>query len=152
MSGVVPGGRQPVIASLAAVLVAGAMLASCAGEPTGSLSVTPGPNAVASLGEAEGAVTPGPSEATPPDAPLASPVKGVLTHLDNAGLGKVTGFTLLVPDGSEVDFTMGVQENAAEFPAAHLSEHLASSEPVKVWFREEGGALVVYRIEDASGL
>ena len=37
------------------------------------------------------------------------------------------------------------------FACLHLGEHLASSEPVRVWFREESGELVAYRIEDAGG-
>jgi hypothetical protein len=41
-------------------------------------------------------------------------------------------------------------ENPLDFPAAHLAEHVASSEPVRVYFRVEGSALVVYRLEDAS--
>jgi hypothetical protein len=69
--------------------------------------------------------------------------------VDLAGLGKVTGFRLLTRDGQQVEFKMGVQENAAEFPAAHLSEHVASSEPVLVSFRQVGPDLVVYRLDDA---
>ncbi|HEY4754347.1 MAG TPA: hypothetical protein VIH37_13755, partial [Candidatus Limnocylindrales bacterium] len=84
-----------------------------------------------------------------PEAALTSPVQGVVLHVDLAGLGKVTGFRLLTRDGQQVDFKMGVQENAAEFPAAHLSEHVASSEPVLVSFRRVGPDLVVYRLDDA---
>jgi hypothetical protein len=125
-------------------------VAACASTPSGSVSTTPGPGATASLA-APGLGTPAPSGSAAEPAPsLASPVTGVVTHVDLAGLGKVTGFTLLVPGGQQVVFTMGVQENATEFPAAHLSEHLASSEPVRVFFRPEGANLVVYRLEDAS--
>jgi hypothetical protein len=46
---------------------------------------------------------------------------------------------------------MGPLENAAEFSPSHLSEHLATSEPVRAWFRVENGQRIVYRLEDAPG-
>jgi len=136
---------------LAAALSAVLGLAACAGAPTGSLSVTPGPNAVASLVPAEEG-TPGPSVA-PSDAPapaagLASPARGIVLHVDSPSLGKVTDFTLLTDDNTQVVFKVGVIENGAAFPAAHLTEHMAASQPVLVYFRVEGADLVVYRLED----
>ncbi len=50
----------------------------------------------------------------------------------------------------EISFRIGVLENGAEFPPGHLAEHLASSTPVRVFFRVEGPDLIVYRIEDAG--
>lgn len=84
-----------------------------------------------------------------PSASLTSPVSGLVLHVDLAGLGKVTGFQLLTPSGVQLDFKMGAQENAAAFPAAHLSEHMAGGQPVLVYFRQSGADLVVYRLEDA---
>ena len=46
-------------------------------------------------------------------------------------------------------FKIGTLENGAEFPPGHLAEHLATSSPVRVYFRAEGPDLVVYRLEDA---
>jgi hypothetical protein len=81
---------------------------------------------------------------------LTSPVEGVVVAVDSAGLDKVSGFTVRLADGTEVPFTIGTLENGVEFPPGHLTEHVVSAEPVRVLFRPEGGALVVYRIEDAG--
>ncbi|NJD28448.1 MAG: hypothetical protein FIA92_09135 [Chloroflexi bacterium] len=93
---------------------------------------------------------PGPS-AQPGETPdVSSPVAGVIVAVDSAGLSDVRSFTLRTDSGFAFEFQVGPLENATEFPLGHLGEHLASSEPVRVWFREEGGARVVYRIEDAA--
>lgn len=83
---------------------------------------------------------------------VSSPVVGVIVAVDSAGLADVRSFTLR-PSGAgwAFEFRLGELENGAEFPPGHLGEHLASSEPVRVWFRREGGDLVAYRIEDAEG-
>ena len=146
--------------SVAAALSAALGLAACASAPIGSLTATPGPNAVASLVPAEEG-TPGPSEApsedadtglaTPPES-LVSPVRGIVLHVDSPSLGKVTDFTLLTDGNTQVVFKVGVIENGAAFPAAHLTEHMAGSQPVLVYFRVEGADLVVYRLEDAPSV
>jgi hypothetical protein len=110
-----------------------------------SASVAPSPSA------ASVAPSPSPSAtAVAPSPSLASPVTGVVISVDSAGLAKVTGFTLRLPDGSVQAFTIGVLENGAEFPPGHLKEHAVSAAPVRVFFRPEGPDLVVYRIEDAG--
>lgn len=130
-----------------------ALVAACSTAPSTSLGSTPGAGATTSLAPgADG--TPQASSAASASADaganLQSPVTGLVLHVDVAGLGRVTGFRLLVPGGQQVDFTMGTQENTAEFPAAHLSEHMASGDPVRVYFRRQGSQLVVYRLEDAA--
>jgi len=80
----------------------------------------------------------------------ASPVEGVVVAVDSAGLDRVSGFTVRLADGAEVPFTIGRLENGTEFPPGLLTEHVVSAEPVRVFFRPEGGGLVVYRIEDAG--
>lgn len=89
-----------------------------------------------------------PSGAPVPGGQLASPVVGKLTKLDSQGLTKVTGFRLRLDSGEEVDFSIGLLENGSQFPPGHLAEHMATSSAVKVFFRDEGGAHVVYRLED----
>jgi len=138
--------RQALGAAL--VLLAAATLAACQGAPDGSLGVTPGPNASASLVPPEQG-TPVPSAGAASLPPLVSPVEGVVLHVDSPGLGRVTDFTLLT-GGRTVTFTVGTLEDPLDFPAAHLAEHVASSEPVLVYFRAEGSDLVVYRLADAS--
>lgn len=76
-----------------------------------------------------------------------SPVEGVVTDVDSEGLSEVRGFDLRLSDGTELTLTIGALENAAEVPPAHLIEHLASSEPVRAFFRSQDGEFVVYRLE-----
>jgi hypothetical protein len=75
---------------------------------------------------------------------------GVVTKVDSTGLASVSGFRLRLRDGSSLALRIGTLENGDEFPPGHLAEHLATAAPVRVFFRAEGGDLVVYRIEDAS--
>jgi hypothetical protein len=76
---------------------------------------------------------------------------GIVIDVDAAGLTEVRGFTLRTDAGEELDYRLGSLENGAEFPPGHLVEHVATAEPVLVFYREEGGDRVAYRIEDAPG-
>jgi hypothetical protein len=96
----------------------------------------------------DGGATPPPAPASV--APLTSPAVGLLTGLDAEGLTRVTGFRLRTDDGAEVPFRLGILENGAEFPPGHLAEHMATTTKVRVFFRDEGGEHVVYRLEDAE--
>jgi hypothetical protein len=64
-------------------------------------------------------------------------------------LSDVSGFTLRLATGRQITFRLGKLENGAEFPPGHLAEHMATSAPIRVYFRPQGSDLVVYRIEDA---
>lgn len=88
----------------------------------------------------------------PPTPGLASPVEGVVTSVDAAGLVDVRAFTLR-PTNSPFSFgfVLGTLENPTEFPPSHLAEHQATSQPVRVFFRSENGVHTVYRLEDVSG-
>ena len=81
-----------------------------------------------------------------PNLPTAT---GVITAVDSAGLGNVRSFTLREVDGTMRAFALSKLENGVQFPPGHLSEHLATARPVKVWYREEGGTLFAIRLEDA---
>jgi hypothetical protein len=146
------GQRAKGIPTLAAAaLTLALVIAACSSPSSGALTTTPGPGATSSLVPAqEGSPEPSDAgESVEPSADLVSPLRGLVLHVDHAGLGKVTGFRLLTVDGAQVDFKMGTQENAAEFPAAHLSEHMAGADPILVYFLQSGSDLVVYRLEDA---
>ena len=80
---------------------------------------------------------------------IASPVDGVVIFVDSGGLSDVRGFRLRTVDEMDVEFMLGRLENATEFSPSHLAEHMATSTPVRVWFRVSGVDLVVYRLEDA---
>jgi hypothetical protein len=75
---------------------------------------------------------------------------GVVVDVESSGLTDVRAFTLRGSDGRQRTFRIGSLENAAEFPPGHLVEHIASAEPVRVFYREEEGGLIAYRLEDAE--
>jgi uncharacterized lipoprotein YajG len=126
---------MPAVARLAAlVLAAGLVLAACS-TSTGLVSPAP--------------ASPAPSASAAASVP-ASPVVGVVLKVDSAGLDKVSGFTLRTNAGQALALSIGILENGAQFPPGHLAEHLATAAPVRVWFRDENGSLVAYRIEDAG--
>ena len=87
----------------------------------------------------------------PPTPDVSSPVEGVVIAVDSTSLTNVKGFTLRpIGIGFSFGFTLGPLENATEFSPSHLAEHLATSEPIRAYFRTENGVHVVYRLEDAS--
>lgn len=100
--------------------------------------------------EASAAVTAAASPAASATPAPESPVAGVVIAVDSGGLNDVRGFTLRSSVGDDLVFTLGELENGDEFPPGHLAEHLAAASPVLVFFRNENGQLVVYRIEDAG--
>lgn len=90
--------------------------------------------------------------ATPSSVPLpSSPLVGVVVAVDSAGLADIRGFDLRLADGSTVTLTLGLLENATEFSPSHLTEHQATSEPIRAFYRLDDGVPVAYRLEDASG-
>jgi hypothetical protein len=132
VSAAVPFGGRRRGARCVAILVLAAGLAACGGGASPLPSPTTGPSAVATI-------------------PLpASPVTGVVIEVSASGLADVSGMTLRLADGRALEFRIGSLENGAEFPPGHLKEHMATSTPVRVWFRLEGTELVAYRIEDAG--
>lgn len=85
-----------------------------------------------------------------PDAPAgATAVDGVIVGVQAEGLDRVTGFTLRTIDSGTLMFMIGDLENGAEFPPGHLVEHQATAQPIRVWYRTEGGERVAIRLEDA---
>jgi hypothetical protein len=120
-------GLRPAVVALAGVLVVA--LAACGTAPA-PVTIVP---------------TVAPSVTVP-----ESPVEGVVVAVESAGLNAVRGFTLRLADGALLHFTIGTLENGDTFPPGHLKEHSVSADPVRVFFRPEGGALLVYRIEDAG--
>lgn len=82
--------------------------------------------------------------------PRSEQVVGVVVDVQSEGLDRVSTFTVRPLDGRLVELSIGVLENGTEFPPGHLAEHQVTSRPVRVWYREEGGLLVAFRIEDAG--
>jgi hypothetical protein len=85
-----------------------------------------------------------------PDAPNGEQAVGVVVAIDSEGLDRVSGFTLREAGGLLVEFTIGQLENGVEFPPGHLVEHQTTAQQIRVWYREEDGILVAFRLEDAE--
>jgi hypothetical protein len=79
----------------------------------------------------------------------ASPVAGVITAVESAGLNAVHGFTLRTSGEKILHFKLGVLYDPTAFPPGHLAEHQLTGNPVLVFFKPEGTELVVYHLEDA---
>ena len=82
--------------------------------------------------------------------PGTTEVVGVIVGVDSAGLGDVRGFSLRETGGALMDFSLVAFENAAQFPPGHLAEHQATAQPVRVWYRDEGGVHLAIRVDDAN--
>ena len=80
----------------------------------------------------------------------ASPVIGIVIAVDSQGLGQVRGFTLRGEGGVDYALQLGRLENPTEFSPSHLTEHMASSQPIRAFYRLENGLPTVYRLEDAT--
>jgi hypothetical protein len=97
------------------------------------------------------AVLLGGSAVRDPDAPAgAQAVVGVIVGVESEGLDKVGGFDLRTTDQGTITFVLGELDNGAEFPPGHLVEHQATAQPVRVWYRTEGGQRIAVRLEDAT--
>ena len=79
-----------------------------------------------------------------------SPATGVVVAVRSGAGLEVEAFSILTSDGTTLDFRVGgLDLHSGGFPASHLREHQATSEPVRVFFRREGSILVATRLEDA---
>ena len=74
---------------------------------------------------------------------------GLVTAVDSSGLTNVRGFTIRTNDGRTVSFRMGALENGAQFAPSHLLEHRATGVKIVVTYRQENGAFVAVRLDDA---
>ncbi len=128
---VVPRAACARLAALAAVIViAAATVVAC-----GQAGASPG----------QGGTSPGQGSAGP-----GQTATGVVIAVDGNS-GAITGFTLRTAGGEVLTFRIGTLEtDGAAFPAAHLTEHAVTLDPVAVAYRDEGGARVVYRLTDAA--
>jgi hypothetical protein len=127
-------------ALVVAVLALAFVAAACAGgaaetPPTGAFTPAPASSEV-------------PGDSASPAVP-ESPVAGVVTSVDAVALDQVRGFHLNSAAGRDLTFVIGTLENGNEFAPGHLKEHMATATPILVYFRQENGQLVVYRLEDA---
>jgi hypothetical protein len=82
--------------------------------------------------------------------PDGSPtVDGIVISVDSQGLGNVKGFRLRTADGRVLTFDLSGDRNGAQFPPGHLTEHLATAAPIRVWYAGSGDQLKALWLEDA---
>lgn len=81
--------------------------------------------------------------------PRTSSATGVVVAVDARSLTDVRSFSLRVAGGEVLVFSLTSLENGAEFPPGHLAEHIGSSAPIQVTYRDDGGSLSAIRISDA---
>jgi len=84
----------------------------------------------------------------PTDAPS---MVGVIVGVDAQDLADVRAFTLRRGDDSElVEFDLRELRNGTAFPPGHLAEHQVTAEPVRVFYRDDGGTLFALWVDDAG--
>jgi hypothetical protein len=82
------------------------------------------------------------SDQTPPDE-----ITGVVVDVEAEGLGHVTSFDVR---SSGTTYEIFIDSGTTySFPPSHLSDHLASSEPVRIGITQRDGRLYATSIEDA---
>jgi hypothetical protein len=79
----------------------------------------------------------------------AESIVGVIVGVDSVGLDKVSGFRLRTTAGDALAFDLHRLANGAQFAPGNLVEHQATGQPVRVWYRTEGGVRFAIRLEDA---
>ncbi|MEO8207746.1 MAG: hypothetical protein ABI598_01830 [Chloroflexota bacterium] len=85
-------------------------------------------------------------------APMTSSATGVVVAVDARSLTDVRSFTLRTPGGETMVFTLDALQNRVEFPPGHLAEHIATTAPIVVTYRLEGGVARAVRLQDAPAV
>jgi hypothetical protein len=74
---------------------------------------------------------------------------GIVTLVVGSSPDQVSSFTLRTPEGQYLMFELGERLMPGSFPPAHLRDHQASAQPVKVEYEVEAGRLVAFDLRDA---
>ena len=147
-----------MVAMVALVALAACSAASASQpiRPDGSVPPSLVAMPVSSAASASSGLMPPASESPPATVVVGvspaptSPMRGQVIHIDTSAAGQATGFTMRTADGQRLAFTVGLLANTGSYPAASLPEHLASGQPILVFFRVAGDKLVAYRLIDAA--
>lgn len=77
-------------------------------------------------------------------------VDGVVVAVDG-DLTEVRAFEIVATDGARLRFEVGAELDSftGGVPLSHLFEHLRDGYPVRVTYRDDGGALVAVAVTDA---
>jgi hypothetical protein len=83
--------------------------------------------------------------------PVEQEAVGLVTAVEGTGPANVERFSLRADDGRQLTFEIRPgQLDPTAFPPAHLREHLASGQKVRVTYVAERGALVATDLADAG--
>lgn len=82
--------------------------------------------------------------------PGTTTVTGVIVGVQAESLGDVRSFQVRTTAGEVLDFDLSALENGDVFPTGHLAEHQVTADPVRVWYRDEGGTRFAIRVADAG--
>lgn len=86
----------------------------------------------------------------PDSPPDGNQIVGIVVQVESEGLTDVKGFSLRADSDNDMLFELSKLQNGAVFPPGHLTEHQASSQPIRVWFKTEGGINYALWLEDAE--
>jgi hypothetical protein len=83
--------------------------------------------------------------------PVEREAIGLVTAVEGSGPADVRQFTLRTDEGQTLSFSIRPGRlSATAFPAAHLREHLASGQKVRVRYVAESGTLIPIDLADAG--
>ena len=74
-------------------------------------------------------------------------MRGVIVGVDGQGFDRVASFVLRTPDGRDTRFLVDPSVDAKWDPS-HMRDHMMFAQPVTVFYRQAGAALIAYRISD----
>lgn len=75
---------------------------------------------------------------------------GIVLRVESAGPADVQAFQLRTAEGGVLTFRVGrLDTSGGGFPAAHLREHLATAERIRVTFTRDGEGLTALHLVDA---
>ncbi len=72
-------------------------------------------------------------------------VRGVITGVQARDIGHAQAITIRTDDGRELHLQVDPQ---VEMTPGHLREHMTFGEPVTVYYRRSGSALIAVRVTD----
>jgi hypothetical protein len=74
-------------------------------------------------------------------------LRGIVTSVEARDIGHAASLMLRTADGKETRFLLDASVDPQWTPG-HLRDHMTFAQPVTIWYRRAGDALVAYRITD----
>jgi hypothetical protein len=74
-------------------------------------------------------------------------VRGIITAVEARDIGHAAAIMVRTGDGKETRYLVDASVDAKWTPG-HLRDHMTFAQPVTVYYRRAGDALVAYRVDD----